>query len=283
MRLAHLADPHLGFRQFHRLTERGRNQREVDVATAFTRAIDGVIAAATRTPSSLPAISFTPSGRPIRRSCTQSREFSVCSARSPAAPVIVIAGNHDTPRSSDTTSIFGLMHEIGLHVAADRAAPNARFRSSTSACSLCRTGPLRVAAARDRAGGERSAPGAASFTAKPRGSSATTAQRASRAARCYDRSGSPRPTGVTWRWVTITCSTRSVRRHWYAGALDYCSTNPWARIARGAQSPAAGKGVAAGRSRYRAVTPQMIEGPRRFRRSALARRHRSRRRANSIA
>ena len=46
MKIAHLADVHLGFRQFHRLTTNGINQREVDVAQAFRAAVDGMIEAA---------------------------------------------------------------------------------------------------------------------------------------------------------------------------------------------------------------------------------------------
>ncbi|MDH3455727.1 MAG: metallophosphoesterase, partial [Gemmatimonadota bacterium] len=46
MKLAHLADVHLGFRQYHRLTANGINQREADVASAFRNVIEGVIAAA---------------------------------------------------------------------------------------------------------------------------------------------------------------------------------------------------------------------------------------------
>ena len=45
MKLAHLADVHLGFRQYHRQTPQGINQREADVAQAFRRAVDDVIAA----------------------------------------------------------------------------------------------------------------------------------------------------------------------------------------------------------------------------------------------
>ncbi|HEY7893502.1 MAG TPA: hypothetical protein VIC24_01245, partial [Gemmatimonadaceae bacterium] len=44
MRLVHLADLHLGFRQYHRLTPDGINQREADVALVFRRAIDKVVA-----------------------------------------------------------------------------------------------------------------------------------------------------------------------------------------------------------------------------------------------
>src|SRR5207247_648441 len=44
VKLAHLADLHLGFRQYDRQTARGGNQREVDVADAFRRAVDDLVA-----------------------------------------------------------------------------------------------------------------------------------------------------------------------------------------------------------------------------------------------
>src|SRR3989441_5792450 len=43
MKLAHLADLHLGFRQFDRQTPRGGNQREADVAEVFRRAVDDLL------------------------------------------------------------------------------------------------------------------------------------------------------------------------------------------------------------------------------------------------
>jgi len=43
VKLAHLADLHLGFRQCERQTPRGGNQREADVAEAFRRAVDDLI------------------------------------------------------------------------------------------------------------------------------------------------------------------------------------------------------------------------------------------------
>ena len=46
MKLAHIADPHLGIRQYHRQTPAGINQREADVAQAFRTTIQGVIEAA---------------------------------------------------------------------------------------------------------------------------------------------------------------------------------------------------------------------------------------------
>lgn len=120
MRLAHLADPHLGFRQYHRLTDRGRNQREMDVATAFSRAIDGVIAE--HPDAVIVAGDLFHAVRPTNSAILHAfREFTRLRVALPDAPIVLIAGNHDTPRSSDTVSIFGLFHELGLHIALDRA------------------------------------------------------------------------------------------------------------------------------------------------------------------
>ena len=43
MRLVHLSDLHLGYRQFQRQTAAGINQREADVASVFRNAIDRII------------------------------------------------------------------------------------------------------------------------------------------------------------------------------------------------------------------------------------------------
>lgn len=120
MRIAHLADLHLGARQYHRLTARGRNQREVDVGTAFVRAVDAVLAE--RPDVVLVAGDLFHAVRPSNSAILLAyQQFARLRRGLPDAPVVVIAGNHDTPRSSDTVSIFGLLHELGVHVAHDAA------------------------------------------------------------------------------------------------------------------------------------------------------------------
>ena len=116
MRLAHLADPHLGFRQYHRLNPRGLNQREADVGLAFERAIDGVIAE--RPDVVIVAGDLFHAVRPTNSAILMAfRQFSRLRSELPDAPVILIAGNHDTPRSSDTVSLFGLFAGLGVDVA----------------------------------------------------------------------------------------------------------------------------------------------------------------------
>ena len=118
MRLVHLSDLHLGFRQYQRLTPAGINQREADVATSFKRAIDRVIALApdvvliagdvfhTVRPTN-PAILFA------------FRQFAHLRQQLPETRVVMIAGNHDTPRSTETGCILRLFAQLGIHVVDD--------------------------------------------------------------------------------------------------------------------------------------------------------------------
>ena len=120
MRIAHLSDVHLGFRQFHRLTPHGINQREADVANAFRLAIDGVIAA--RPDAVLVTGDLFHAVRPTNAAIIFAfRQFQRLREALPDAPIVVIAGNHDTPRSSETGSILRLYEEVGVDVALDEA------------------------------------------------------------------------------------------------------------------------------------------------------------------
>ena len=118
MKLAHIADPHLGIRQYHRQTSAGINQREADVAQAFRAAIDGVIAA--RPDAVVVAGDLFHSVRPSNYAIVFAfRQFQRLREALPDAPVVLIAGNHDTPRSVETGSILRLFEELGVDVATD--------------------------------------------------------------------------------------------------------------------------------------------------------------------
>jgi exonuclease SbcD len=116
VKLAHIADPHLGIRQYHRQTPGGINQREADVAQAFRSAIDGVIAAGPD--AVVVAGDLFHSVRPSNAAIVFAfRQFQRLRDALPHAPIVLIAGNHDTPRSVDTGSILRLFEEVGLDVA----------------------------------------------------------------------------------------------------------------------------------------------------------------------
>ncbi len=120
MRIAHLADVHLGFRQFQRLEASGVNQREADVAAAFRHAIEAVIAQ--RPDAVIVAGDLFHSVRPTNRAIIEAfTQLSRVREALPGAPVVLIAGNHDTPRSVEAGSILKLMSSLGVDVA-DEAA-----------------------------------------------------------------------------------------------------------------------------------------------------------------
>jgi DNA repair exonuclease SbcCD nuclease subunit len=111
MLIAHLADLHLGYRAYHRVTARGVNAREADVAAAFREAIEGVIRL--KPDLVLVAGDVFHTVRPSNAAIADAfRQFSGLAARLPGVPVVVIAGNHDSPRSSDTGNILTLLREI---------------------------------------------------------------------------------------------------------------------------------------------------------------------------
>jgi DNA repair protein SbcD/Mre11 len=120
VRLAHLADPHLGVRQYHRQTPSGINQREADVARAFRLAVDGVIAA--RPDAVAIAGDLFHSVRPTNAAIVFAfKQFQRLREALPDAPIVLVAGNHDTPRSAETGSILRLFEELGVDVAVDEA------------------------------------------------------------------------------------------------------------------------------------------------------------------
>ncbi len=120
MKLAHLADVHLGFRQYHRLTPLGINQREADVAGAFRRAVDDVIGTAPDVVVIAGDLfnSVRPTNAAILHSFGQFRRLREAL---PTVPVVIVAGNHDTPRSVETGTILKLFEAVGgVHVVADQ-------------------------------------------------------------------------------------------------------------------------------------------------------------------
>jgi len=120
MRIAHLADVHLGFRQFQRLDPTGVNQRETDVALAFRRAVDALIAQ--RPDAVLIAGDLFHSVRPTNRAIIEAfTGLRRLRQALPRAPVVLIGGNHDTPRSVEAGSILKLMAVLGVDVVDDAA------------------------------------------------------------------------------------------------------------------------------------------------------------------
>jgi len=120
VKLAHVADTHLGIRQYHRQTPSGINQREADVAHAFRAAVDGVVDA--RPDAVVLAGDLFHAVRPTNAAIVFAfRQLQRLREALPDAPIVLIAGNHDTPRSTETGSILRLFEELGVDVATDEA------------------------------------------------------------------------------------------------------------------------------------------------------------------
>lgn len=133
MRLAHLADLHLGFRAYHRLVAGDHgcdaprfNAREADVSNAFRGALDRIIEL--DVDLVLVAGDVFHTVRPSNAAIADAfRQFARLHAALPDSPVVIIAGNHDSPRAVETGSILALLREIpNVHVV-DREASVIEF------------------------------------------------------------------------------------------------------------------------------------------------------------
>jgi len=125
VRLVHLADLHLGYRQYQRLTPGGVNQREADVAATFRSSIDRIIAL--RPDVIVVAGDIFHSVRPTNQAILHAfLQFSRLVRQLPETTVLLVAGNHDTPRAAETGGILQLFAQLGLSVV-DREATRLSF------------------------------------------------------------------------------------------------------------------------------------------------------------
>lgn len=116
MRLVHLADLHLGFRQYQRLTASGINQREADVEKTAQRAVGQIVDVAPELIVVGGDIfhAVRPSNTAILHAY---RMFQRLREQLPDTPIVMVAGNHDAPRTAETGCILQLFREIGVLVA----------------------------------------------------------------------------------------------------------------------------------------------------------------------
>lgn len=111
MRIVHLADPHLGFRQFQRQTPTGLNQREADVAQTFARTIDAVI----KLQPDVVLIAgdvfhvVRPTNPAILHAFIQ---LSKLITELPRVRVVIAAGNHDLPKTTEAGCILSLFARL---------------------------------------------------------------------------------------------------------------------------------------------------------------------------
>ncbi len=117
MKLVHAADLHLGYRAYHRTNALGINVREADVARAFREMLDRIIALGPEV--LLVAGDIFHTARPSNAAIADAfRQFSRLRREAPETRIIIIAGNHDSPKAAEIGSILRLFDEIpGVEVA----------------------------------------------------------------------------------------------------------------------------------------------------------------------
>jgi exonuclease SbcD len=115
MKIFHLADTHIGYSAYNRLDPSGYNQREMDVYSAFSQIVDIAL-------KECPDLvlhsgdlfdTVRPSNRAISFVIGQLLKLSDA-----GIPMVMISGNHSTPRLRETGSIFKVFEHIdNLHLA----------------------------------------------------------------------------------------------------------------------------------------------------------------------
>ena len=231
MLIAHLADLHLGFRAYHRVTARGVNAREADVAEAFREAVEAVIRL--RPDLVLLAGDVFHTVRPSNSSIAEAfRQLASLTTRLPDAPVVLIAGNHDSPRSADTGNILSLFREIpGLFVVTEEA--ERVHLDSIDASVLCL--PHNALARAEQIALEPDPRASANFLMLHGTVSGAAAEGKIRYVSEYggvaveDTAIGPE----RWDYVALGhyhIATELAPNMWYAGGVERTSTNIWAEV-----------------------------------------------------
>lgn len=110
MRIVHMADTHLGFQQLHRIDENGRNIREQDVYDAFERAI--AVTVELQPAGLIHAGDLFDSYHPTSAALRVALD-GFAQLKAAGIPIVIIAGNHSTPRGAAAEHVFGVLERFG--------------------------------------------------------------------------------------------------------------------------------------------------------------------------
>jgi DNA repair exonuclease SbcCD nuclease subunit len=111
MKIAHIADTHLGYSAYRKISDNGFNQREEDIILSFLDAVDQII---TRNPDVvLHCGDLFDSVRPTNRIVSIGiREL--LRIYKAGIPLVLISGNHETPKQIYKGSIYSVLEELPL-------------------------------------------------------------------------------------------------------------------------------------------------------------------------
>jgi DNA repair exonuclease SbcCD nuclease subunit len=109
MKILHVADTHLGYSAYRKVTEDGVNQREIDTYNAFEQFVDYAIK---RKPDLIiHAGDLFDSVRPNNRAITFAID-QVLRLSNEGIPCVIIAGNHEHPKLKETGHILSIFDHI---------------------------------------------------------------------------------------------------------------------------------------------------------------------------
>ena len=238
LRLVHLSDLHLGFRQYQRQTPLGHNQREADVASSFRYALDKTIEL--RPDLVVIGGDVFHNVRPTNPAIiTAFRQFARLRAELPEATLVMVAGNHDLPRAAETGCILALFRDLGITVV-DREAQRLDFPERDLSILAVPDAPGPRPALLPEAGyrynvlllhGEVQGMLPEHLAHVDRSQVEITA----------DELGAA-------RWSYVALGHYHVYRQiapnaYYSGSIDYTSANPWGELYEERQAAIAGKGL----------------------------------------
>ncbi|OLB51541.1 MAG: hypothetical protein AUI08_02850 [Gemmatimonadetes bacterium 13_2_20CM_2_65_7] len=241
MRLAHLADLHLGFRQFDRQTPKGTNQREADIAEVFRRAVDDLLE---QQPDLIViAGDIFHSVRPTNAAILFFfRELHRLRTGLPASPIVAIAGEHDTPRSTETGTILRLYEALGVDLAIEepRRIVYPKLDCGVLAVPHQALAQAERPALRPESGGPTLnvlvSHGVHGGLGEERGTMEYGGAQLSRELLAPEK----------WNYIALGHyhTAQSVATNaWYSGSLEYLPPNPWGQL----QDEAAQRGTRGGR------------------------------------
>src|SRR5260370_29650829 len=228
MRLAHLADLHLGFRQFDRQTPKGTNQREADIAEVFRRAVDDLL-------EQQPDLIVIAGD--IFHSVRQTnaailfffRELHGLRTGLPADRIVAIGGEHDTPRSTETGTILRLYEALGVDIAIEEPRRIVYPKLDCAVLAVPQQ-PLALAnrpALRPEPGGPTLnvlvAHGKYGGLGEERGTMEYGGAELSRELLAPEK----------WDYIALGHyhTTQSIATNaWYSGSLEYLPPNPWGQM-----------------------------------------------------
>jgi len=261
MKLAHLADLHLGFRQFDRQTAKGANQREVDVAEVFKRAVNDLLEQ--KPELIVVAGDLFHSVRPTNAAILYCfRQLQRLRTGLPHTPIVVIAGEHDTPRSTETGSILRLYEALGVEIAVEEAR---RIVFPKLDCAVLAV-PQQALAQADRPALRPEAGGPTLNVLVTHGVYGGLGEE--RGTVEYGGAELSRELLAPEKWDYIALghyhTAQSIATNtWYSGSLEYLPPNPWGQLqdeAARKKMPRPGKGyllveLPGARVAFRAIPP----------------------------